>query len=228
MSSRYDMYNNVHKGLRRTLSMLLVDAGSADVTAAEQAAIASRWQHTQTLLTAHHHHEDAFIGPHLQRLAPALFAQMEQSHRALELEVQALGVAAHELTLCLSSALPECARRFYRLLAGFVGRYLGHMADEEGAYNQVLQSAYSDAELAAIEGALVASIAPALMANFSSVMLPAMNPGERFELLQGMQLHAPPPAFSGMCALAEQVLDGAAWQALHGRLCASQGAVAHG
>jgi hypothetical protein len=199
---------------------LLADAGSADATRDEQATIAARWHGLHALLAAHHRHEDRFIGPHLQRLAPDLFAQMEREHHALDAATEALDVAARELP-----ERPERALAFYRLLASFVGRYLGHMADEEGPYLRALQAAYSDGELAAIEGALLASIAPDVMGAFLTVMLPGINVTDRVELLEDMRRHAPPPAFAGVCQLAQQVLPGAAWRATQARLSAKGGAI---
>lgn len=226
MAARHDMYRNVHKGLRRALCALLSDAGSAEVTPAAQRAVAERWQAIHALLRAHHHHEDAFIGPHLARSAPSLFAQMERDHHALDGASAALTLAAEQLSLCPPAALAECALSFYRLLASFIGRYLNHMADEENAYLPALQARYNDGELAAIEGELLASIAPDVMGAFLSQMLPAMNTGERFALLDEMRRHAPPAAFTGTCQLAERVLDAASWQALATRLHPTKPALA--
>jgi hypothetical protein len=228
MESRHDMYKNVHKGLRRALCTLLADAGSADHSEAVQAALATRWLQLAELLAAHHHHEDKFIGPHLQRLAPSLLVEMESVHDRLDDEVKGLCRVARELELAVASALPECARRFYRALGGFVGRYLEHMAQEEGRYLATLQAAYTDAELAAIEAELVASIAPALMERFLCAFLPAINPGERLTLLEDMRRHAPPEVFAGTCQLAAGVLVSADWQALHRGLSQHESAVARG
>jgi hypothetical protein len=203
MGSRYDMYNNVHKGLRRVLCGLLTDAGSA--TAAEYPEISSRWLAVEDKLHAHHEHEDRFIGPHLARIAPALFAQMEREHHAIDQEIAAVRGAAS----------PQA---FYRALARFSSIYFAHMAEEEGAFSDALFAAYTDRDLMAIEGELVASIPPAKLGEFMAIMLPAMNLDERFELLAGMRAGAPAEAFQGMCQLASQVLDGAAWHALDERL----------
>jgi hypothetical protein len=51
-----------------------------------------------------------------------------------------------------------------------------------------------------------------------AIMLPALNLDERFELLAGMRAGAPAEVFQGVCQLAAQVLDGAAWCALDERL----------
>jgi len=195
MSQRHDMYSNVHKGLRRALSTLLTQAGTAGATRDELTAVATRWQEIHVLLNAHQHHEDVYVGPHLQKLAPGLFARMEREHAQLHGELAGLAAAARDLTGAEHDP-EQVARSFYRQLAGFVGRYFAHMADEESAYLEALQAGYSDSELAAIEGALVASIEPALMTAFGSEMFPAMTANECFAMLDDMRRNAPPPARS--------------------------------
>ncbi|MET0284968.1 MAG: hemerythrin domain-containing protein [Polyangiales bacterium] len=203
MVSRYDMYNNVHKGLRRSLCALLVDAGVASER--ELPELRSRWLALEAKLAAHHAHEDRFIGPHLARIAPPLFAEMERDHHAIAQQLATVGAS-------------DDARAFYRTLSSFVASYLAHMAQEEGAYNDALQGAYTDRDLMAIEGELVGSIAPPLLGEFMAMMLPAMNLDERFDLLAGMRAGAPPEVFAGMCQLASQVLEPHAWGQLEARL----------
>ena len=160
-------------------------------------------------------------------MAPSLLAELAQEHQALAEATRVLDAEAHALITSASHELTTRALRFYRLLARFVGRYLSHMAEEDGPYLLALQAAYDDGQLAAIEGELLASIAPDLMGAFLSVMLPAMNLGERVELLSGMRDHAPPEVFAGTCQLAQQVLDTQAFRALQLRLSPVEGASAH-
>jgi hypothetical protein len=206
MGSRYDMYNNVHKGLRRALCSLLADAGSARLV--EYAEIRSRWLALEEMLHAHHEHEDRFIGPHLARIAPSLFAQMEREHAAIDGEL----AAVHRV-----SQQPD-PKAFYRALARFFATYLAHMAEEEGAFSDALFAAYTDRDLMAIESELVASIPPPRMGAFMELMLPAMHLDERLELLAGMRAGAPPEVFAGVCQLASQVLPARDYRELEARL----------
>ncbi len=210
MGSRYDMYNNVHKGLRRALCGLLSEAGAAT----DLAELGARWAELETKLHAHHEHEDVFIGPHLARVAPSLFAQMEREHH----------VIAGELKAVRATSQGEDSKAFYRQLARFTSLYLAHMAEEEGAFSDALFAAYTDRDLRAIEHDLVSSIAPEALASMMAIMLPAMNLDERYELLAGMRHGAPPEVFAGMCQLAASVLEPSAWAALNGKLSAASAA----
>jgi uncharacterized protein YerC len=221
MHQRYDMYSNVHKGLRRALCLLLARASHAGATSQELHAVASRWHEVQLLLEAHHHHEDVFIGPHLHEVAPSVFARMESEHASLHAELAELAAGARLLTTAEPHDLELRGLRFYRQLAGFVGRYFAHMADEESCYVEALQAAYTDAELAAIEGALVASVEPALMAAFCTEMFPALTANECFLMLDDMRRNAPAPAFASMSQLAQRVVEPATWRVVEAKLSAS-------
>jgi hypothetical protein len=195
MEHRVDLYRNVHKGIRRMLAQLVDEAGALDPSSpTEVAALAQRFRGAARVLEAHHVHEEKFIGPHLERAAPPLFARMERDHEAL----------GHDLERLQASAVS--AHSFYLDLASYVGRYFTHIDQEERVFNVALQAAFSDAELLAIEQALVASIAPELMGEFLTMVLPALNAAERDELFAGLTAGAPAPVIDGLFHLAGVVL----------------------
>lgn len=213
MNPRYDIYRNVHKGLRRELSLLVADAGAVDVECpAEVAALAARFRDLRALLEAHHIHEDDFIGPHLRRLAPELATEMEAAHGELDRRLYVLASSANRLLTAVD------LHAFYIDLASFASRYTSHMEQEERVYNGVLQAAFTDAELTALDGAIVASIEPRILASFLVRMMPALSPAERAALLGEMRASAPPAAFEGLCELVRAALPPAAWTALRARV----------
>lgn len=206
IESRFDLYRNVHKGIRRSLARLIEAAGALDPSSGpEVTALEQHLRSVARVIEAHHRHEDTFVGPHLERAAPPLFADMERDHVAL----------AHDLDRLLASAAnladdpADRARRahgFYLDLAGYVGRYFAHLDQEERAFNVALQSTYGDAELVAIERAIVEAIAPDLKAEFLTHMLPALGPAERDDLFAELALGAPEPVLNGLLDLAGLVL----------------------
>jgi hypothetical protein len=218
MNQRHDMYSNVHKGLRRALCTLLSQAGTTGPSVEDRQLVRSRWQQIQTLLSAHHHHEDLFIGPHLHRLAPDLLAIVERDHARLHAESSEVGAAADAFAVAETVDIAVQEQRFYRQLAVFVSHYFAHMADEETHCVSVLQAAYADAELAAIEGALVASIEPGMMASFCAEMFPALTARECFMLLDDARRNAPAPAFEGMSQLASSLVNADSWRVVQQRL----------
>ncbi|AKU99604.1 hypothetical protein AKJ09_06268 [Labilithrix luteola] len=180
---RHNIYRDVHKGLRRELASLVTDIGMLDARTEEFDRAAARFRQLRRLLEAHHDHEDVHIGPHLKRHAPRLFEEMEKEHGLLAREIAALSVHADAALSAAGDDRIYGVRTFYMALGAFMARYFLHMDEEERSYLAALQAAYTDAELGAIEGALVGSIAPDMLECFMAIMLPAMNPDERAELL---------------------------------------------
>lgn len=217
MKTRFNLYRPIHKGLRLELVQLLVEAGSADPSSLESVgAVTARFGQAARLVEAHHHHEDLHLGPILARLAPAIHAEMEVDHGALDRDLASLRDIAERLAVDPNRA--EGLQAFYLGYAAFVSRLFLHLDREEHAYMEALQAAYSDAELHAIDGAIVASVEPELLPVFFSHMIPAMNPPERVELLAGARANAPAPVFEGMCQLAKAALPAPAWEDLRAGL----------
>lgn len=177
MQQRHDLYATVHKGLRRELAIAIADLGTLDPHSDSAVAdFVARFRGLVQLLFAHARHEDTHLGPHLARLAPQLYAEMEHEHVALDHELAGLDHAA---------AQPLDRRALHALylrVTAWVGRYLLHIYREETAYMAVFHAAYTDAELGAIEGALIGSIEPVLLDRFMQVMVLAMNPADRHDL----------------------------------------------
>lgn len=182
---RYDLYGNIHKALRRELAILVADLGTLDPNSDHAVAdYVARFRGLAQLLRSHTEHEDAHLGPHLQRLVPQLFSEMEAEHVMLDAAVDALDHRAAELF-----AQPERRRvmhEMYLELTQFIGRYWLHLHREETAYQAAFHAAYSDAELAAIEGALVASIEPGERDRFMQMMSLAMNVEDQRDLARAI------------------------------------------
>lgn len=106
----------------------------------------------------------------------------------------------------------------YLDLAAFTSAYLAHQEVEERVVMPALWSAYGIEPLLEIHGRILGSISPEDMGWSLSLMLPAINVEDRTEMLAGMRAGAPPEAFAGVWALAEQVLTPADFAALKARL----------
>jgi hypothetical protein len=93
------------------------------------------------------------------------------------------------------------------------------MEIEETELLMALHEAFTDDELRAIEGRIVASVPPQKMAAVMMLMAPALNHGERVELVAKLQKALPEPAFNGLLAGAiKPALDGKDYSAVVGEL----------
>lgn len=207
MTARYSLYTEVHKGIRSLMMDLVVRAGRTDFD--QPAAVAALEQATRNaffMLESHADHENRFIGPVVQKHAPAIAEEMFGDHHQQEEQLMALLTEVSELAGNPTDARTR-GHRFVVTLSAVFGDMLVHMAEEEHVIMPALWEKMSDAELMAVEQQLLASIPPEKMGAFLSWMLPAMNHAERLGMLAGMRAHAPAEVFNGVRALAASVLS---------------------
>jgi hypothetical protein len=211
----FDLYRNIHKGIRHGLFSVTAAVGQVDPhdTVAVRAA-ADRWTDLVGVLVAHAEHEDEFVQPVIERFAPAYAAEIAEAHPRLEAQMAELEVLADRA----SDACPEQARllthRWYLGLASFTAQYLQHQEFEEFEVMVMLSQHLTFDELLGIDNAIVASIEPDMMARSAALMLPAMNIDDQAELYLGAQAGVPPEVFEGMLALAQAVLEPERYQLL--------------
>src|SRR5579884_2249301 len=119
------------------------------------------------------------------------------------------------------SAGPEATMaglELYGFLSLFVGRYLAHMGLEEGAVMAALRETTSVEDLLGVQAAVRSSVPPSTMCRFIEVLMPALNPEERTEVLGGMYAGAPPEIFELFRATTEAALEPAEYEALAHRI----------
>src|SRR5579884_2203236 len=81
----FNLYRDVHKGLRYALFELVTAVGSTDCADPQaRGAAVDRVHAVIRLLTEHHDHEDSFLQPIIRANAPALAAALEEGHAEVE------------------------------------------------------------------------------------------------------------------------------------------------
>ncbi len=216
--SRRDLYAVVHKGLRAFLCDTLVAVGRVDP--ADACAVRETLAGLAELLAfcaSHVRHENAFIHPAMESRRPGSAAACLEEHAHHEAAIEALRQLASEVLDAPPDARAAPVRRLYRALAVFVADNLAHMEAEESLNNQVLWSAYTDAEIAGIEAALVGSLPPGQAMQGLRWMLPAAAPAEREAMLARMP-SSPPAAREAALAVARAHLAERDYARLEGAL----------
>lgn len=214
----FDIYRNIHKGIRGELFDITSAAGSADPNdEVATRALAQRFTGLVALLEGHAAHEDRYLAPLIQRQSVPLASTIVQDHGALEGQLHQLG----EVIQRLPSAKPArrlATHRFYLGLASFTADYLEHQAVEELEVMPALATGYTVQELLKVNAEILAAIPPDTMTATLSLLLPAMNVEDRTEMLAGIRASAPPEAFAGVLGLARGVLAPADYAALAARV----------
>lgn len=215
----FDLYRDIHKGIRAELFHLTAEAGRLDPGDDFGAdALAAQVRSVVTFLVQHAAHEDGAIQPVLESELPVLAATMADAHAALEARMGWL----IELADVARVADPVQRRRdlhaLYVELAAFTSAYLQHQDDEERLVMPALEAAVGVDTVIELHGRILAAITPPEMAASLTVMLPAMNVDDRSELFAGMRAGAPAEAFAALWSLAASVLDPADHRAVARRL----------
>jgi hypothetical protein len=216
---QFDMYRNIHKGLRHELFGITEAIGGVDpANDAAVEATAARLEGVVRLLISHAEHEDEFLQPAIEDKAPALAQVIAEEHPRLEGQMAGLEVLADRAVSATGAQRRLFVHRLYLGLASFTSEYLAHQAFEELEVTPALSRVMTFDELFAIDTAIVASIPPDQMVAGLAAMLPAMNIDDRSELLGGMKAAAPPEVFAQIWALTQSVIGPADFEALAVRL----------
>jgi hypothetical protein len=215
-TGRVDLYREIHKGLRNALFTLTFRAGRLDPAVDEPVTeLVDESRQVIGLLRSHHEHEEQ---PALEEIieahAPSLVAVIDAQHNTLAERLEWLASRADELAAAPGAARATIAHAYYLELAAFTSAYLAHLDDEERVVMPALAAKCDDAELGGVAQAILASVRPEQQVVGLTMMLPALNPAERGELVGRIRASAPPEAFAGVRAIASQVLTATEYQSL--------------
>jgi iron-sulfur cluster repair protein YtfE (RIC family) len=214
----FDIYRNIHKGIRAELFGVTGAAGSVDPQ--DERAVGALTQRVRglvTLLDGHAAHEEQFLTPLIQRQSGSLASAITDDHGALEGQIHQLASALETLPSG-GPARRLAVHRFYLGVASFTSAYLEHQAAEELDVMPALATGYTVGELSKVNDAIVSHIPPEAMAASLSLLLPAMNVEDRTEMLAGVKASAPAPAFAGILGIARSVLAPADYEVLATRV----------
>ncbi len=220
LSTRHDLYGTIHRGLRKAETELLARLGALDAgdTTAVTAILAD-FRRLLVLARFHLVDENEHIHTALEAVRPGSTAEFAHDHEEHEKSFAEIEAILARIAAANAAERRNLVKALYLRYTRFVADDFAHMLEEETELQPQLQSLFSDAELAAIEGRIIASIPPDVMLDFMRIMVPAIDPEARQEMLSGMMHGMPAEAFDAVLTLAVRpVLSDADWQRLDGGL----------
>ncbi len=201
----FDLYRDIHKGIRAELFRVTQLAGCTDPSdASATQVLAGEVRTLVALLVSHAEHEDGVIQPGIEAHLPELGARVVAEHEELEARIAALAELAEQVAG--GAAQGQAAARLYLDLASFVSAYLLHQDLEERVIMPALEAAVGVEAVIGMHERIIGSLSPEEMAQSLAIMLPAMNADDRTGLLGGMRAGAPEEVFTGVWGLAGSVL----------------------
>lgn len=204
----FDLYRDVHKGIRHGLFHVTEQAGHLDpldhVALGEER---NRIELLLHLLDVHAAHEDEYFGPLIERHLPVLGAQLQREHAHLDAQTAEI---RRQLTM-LGCATGEDRRlgqhRLYLTLSEFTAAYLQHQTTEEVDLLPALNRVAGLDDLVEANAALVAAISPDEMDGYMRLIVPAVNPYDLAELYGAMRAGAPDEVFAPLFDIARNGLE---------------------
>jgi hypothetical protein len=201
-NGRADVFTGVHKGLRKALFGLALQAGAADAGSAEEmGGLAGKAREVFHFLEHHALNEDRFLVPMMEGKAMPHGAEMRYDHGVLEEALKDLRARASAL-----ARSPASLHGFYLALNRFIADYLRHIDEEETVVMPALHEALTDEDLAGFSRQSVAATAPQDQAMMLSHMFPAMSPQELKGFFDGVRKGAPAHVIAHLEGIAERVL----------------------
>lgn len=179
--SRDDLFTSIHKGLRKGLFDLTVQAGRADWDdPVDVADLRQRWSALRSLLEGHSEHEDRHIFRLLDTHDATALGPVEADHVALDHQLTELDTRFDAAFATPGASLGLDA---YRALTLFVAAYLAHIHREETDVMRSIWQQCSDEEIASARAGFMAEITPDHVALSLELMLDAVEPATRAALV---------------------------------------------
>ena len=205
---RYNIFNQIHKGLRALLYDTALKLQQTNFANAEESeAILEQLKQTLDVFDKHAEHEDHVVLPAIQQYEPSIVDAFVQEHildHQLAEKMRAQ-LAAFEVATTPADKL-NAGNGILHAFIAFMTFNLDHMAKEETVINERLWRYYSDAEIIGMNQRIIANIPPEEMGFTSAWMMKGMNNAEITGWLRAVQDNAPEQVFNTLFTIAEKEL----------------------
>jgi hypothetical protein len=206
--SRFNVFNQIHKGLRAMLYDLALTLQQTHFDDAVQAdATVKKVRTAVDILEAHTAHEDHFILPAIQQYEPSLadLFSLEhiKNHSLSEKLTDLLVVHNHAVK---PEAKVEAGNAISQAFQEFMVYNLEHMSKEETVLNEILWRYYSDAEIESISKRIVRSLRHDEETVTTAWMMRGLSNKEISNWLKTVETTAPAPVFAQLFSIAEKEL----------------------
>jgi hypothetical protein len=211
--SRYNIFNQIHKGLRAMLYETALKLQHTDFQINDDAETTiAAVESALHIFHTHAHHEDSFVLPAIQSYEPALVQSFEDEHvmddSLAEQVSEKIGLLKSQTT---DSGKISAGYDLVQSFQDFIAFNLYHMNKEEDKINKVLWAHYSDNDLMQITHQIIENIPPAEMEIESVWMMKGLNNTEITNWLKTVKQGAPEFVFRQLLSQAEQALPLNRW-----------------
>jgi iron-sulfur cluster repair protein YtfE (RIC family) len=205
---RYNIFNQIHKGLRAMLCETALQMQHADFWNVEEAEkVIEKINEVVRLFEKHAHSEDSHVFPAIEKYEPSVADAFEQEHVKDHLlgELLTVSLSSYNSARVITEKA-EAARAVQAAYMKFMAFNLEHMTKEEEVINPLLWRYYTDADLMAITQQIVSHVPEDYMAQYTKWMMRGLSNGEIAGWLRNVERTAPERVFKLLFAAAEREL----------------------
>ena len=211
--NRYNIFYQVHKGLRALLFETGIYLQQADFTREEEVAkVVEKAKEVAHVFDKHAHTEDSLVFPAIGAYEPSVVDAFKSEHQE-DLKLAAL--LKNNLDVLIRADndddRTESGKSLNILFAEFTAFNLRHMAKEESVLNRLLWRYYSDEELIRLTQKIVSNQKPEDLARMNKWMLRGLNNNEIVMWLRNVKNNAPDFVFNALITLANQEMGERRW-----------------
>jgi hypothetical protein len=211
---RYNIFNQVHKGLKALLyetALLLQHTHFKDADAADSAIM--HLEMVVELFELHAHTEDSKVFAPILQFDDKLVHAFEQEHQEDNALVQQLrGLCTAYVHAISTEEKNNIGSVICQSFERFMIFNLVHMAKEEDLMNKALWKRFTDKALMDLTQKIVADLSPTAMAQFSKWMMRGLNNVEIVNWLKEVKNTAPDFVFQSLMQIAATNLHPNRWQ----------------
>ena len=205
--SRYNVFNQIHKGLRGMLYNTAIRLQQTDFTQPEANAIVEKLEQVLSFFDEHAENEDRFILPHIRKHNAQLIDELEKDHEIDHRLTQTLFDYIRNWKAAPSADQKEpIGQLICFAFSEFIAFNLYHMNKEENVLMYLLWKHYTDAEIRQMEGEILQSIPPQTLLAESRWMMRSINDREVIGWLTDLKQGAPAEVFNGFLQMAQEEL----------------------
>ena len=220
MKQRYNIFKQIHKGLRAMLYDTAISLQLTDFSNTDEVEIAlEKLGKTLAIFYEHAAQEDRFILPLIARFSPCLVEEFDSEHEKDEFMTHRINNLVNVYRNSDSGETRiEAGDTIGRAFNEFIAFNLYHMNKEEEMINPILWENYSDEGIKEIRRTLAASISADQVLVTSKWMMLGISDSEVTGWLQEVKNNAPVFVFQSLMELAERVLSTNRWNKIQGGL----------
>ncbi|MDM7915126.1 MAG: hemerythrin domain-containing protein [Candidatus Eisenbacteria bacterium] len=186
--ARNDLFTTVHKGIRAALFDSVREAARADYRDSESTQrVVLAVRQLLELLEEHARAEDAVIFPEVEKLGPAVYADLHGDHLRIGGLQTEIGQLLDRVIASEGTERESLGARLHEKLGRLAAEHLLHMEREETVANRLLRAHKTDDELIAMRVTILRSIEPLALTRWAGALLPEISPVERAGFLAGLQ-----------------------------------------